>query len=257
MGALHEGHLSLVRRARELADTVVVSIFVNPLQFGPGEDFGRYPRAFEADLQACRAEGVPLVFAPPLEVVYPEEPVVRVSAGSMGERYEGASRPGHFDGVLTVVLKLFNLVRPDVALFGEKDAQQLALVRRMVRDLDLGIDIVAGATVRETDGLAISSRNAYLSGQERVTARGLSRALRSGSAAVSGGPAAVRVAALEVLAGEPGLRVDYLTLVDPDTFLEAKDDHRGHAVLAVAAWAGNTRLIDNTPVVFPPAVPEE
>lgn len=252
MGALHEGHLSLIRRARELADVVAVSIFVNPLQFGPGEDFERYPRAFETDLEACASEGVALVFAPPLDVVYPEDPVVRVSAGSMGERFEGASRPSHFDGVLTVVLKLFQLVRPDVAVFGEKDAQQLALVRRMVRDLDLGVEIVAGATVRDGDGLAISSRNAYLSAEQRTAALALSSALRAGAAAAPHGPEAVRAAGQDTLAAEPDVELDYLALVDPETFTEVEPGHRGPARLAVAARVGATRLIDNTAITIPP-----
>lgn len=253
MGALHEAHLSLIRSAREQADAVVVSIFVNPLQFGPGEDFERYPRAFEADLEACRAEGVELVFAPPLDVVYPEEPAVRISAGAMGERLEGASRPGHFDGVLTMVLKLFQLVRPDAALFGEKDAQQLALVRRMVRDLNVPVRILAGPIVRDSDGLAISSRNAYLSARERRAALALPRALQSARAAAEGGADAVRRAGRGILEAEPGLQLDYLALVEPDTFAEVGPDYSGAAVLAVAARVGDTRLIDNTPVTVPPS----
>ncbi len=253
MGALHEGHLSLIRQARELADAVVVSIFVNPLQFGPGEDFQRYPRAFDADLRVCGSEAVELVFAPSTNVVYPEEPVVRVSAGVMGERLEGASRPGHFDGVLTVVLKLFQLVRPDLAVFGEKDAQQLALVRRMVRDLELAVRIESGPVVRASDGLAVSSRNAYLSAGERRSAHALPRALSSGAAAADAGPAAVRRAGREALTGEPGLRLDYLALVEPETFAEVGADYTGPAVLAVAASVGSTRLIDNVAVTIPPS----
>lgn len=249
MGALHEGHLSLVRRARDLCDAVAVSIFVNPLQFGPGEDFERYPRSFEADLAACRAEGVALVFAPAPDVVYPESPTVRVDAGPMGEVLEGVSRPGHFTGVLTVVAKLFNLLRPDVAVFGEKDAQQLALIRRMVRDLDVPVRVLAGPTVRESDGLAVSSRNVYLSAEERRHALALSRALRAGAAAAGeGGPDAVRRTAHAVLAAEPGIELDYLALVAPETFAEVPPDHRGPAVLAVAAEVGRTRLIDNVSV---------
>lgn len=251
MGALHDGHISLIRRARELADAVVVSIFVNPLQFGPDEDFERYPRAFGDDLDACRAEGVAVVFAPTREVVYPEDPVVRVNAGVMGQRLEGASRPGHFDGVLTVVLKLFQLIRPDVAVFGQKDAQQLALVRRMVRDLDIGVEVVAGMTVRDSDGLAISSRNAYLSAGQRATALALSRALRAGAAAVSGGPAAILRAGRDILAREPELHLDYLALVDPETFAEVSPSHHGPATLAVAARTGDVHFIDNTPLTIP------
>jgi pantoate--beta-alanine ligase len=254
MGALHEGHRSLIRRARELADTVVVSIFVNPLQFGPDEDFDRYPRTFAADVEACAAEGVDIVFAPTREVMYPTEPLVRLDSGPMGAVVEGVTRPGHFDGVLTVVLKLFNLVRPDLAVFGEKDAQQLALIRRMVADLDVPVEIVAGPTVRESDGLALSSRNRYLSAAERRTALALSQALRAGADAAAGGPSAVRQAARAVLdkaaAADPPLALDYLVLVDPATFTEVDDVHTGPAVLAVAGRVGATHLIDNVPLRF-------
>lgn len=253
MGALHEAHLWLIRNAREHADAVAVSIFVNPLQFGPGEDYDRYPRASEADLEVCRAEGVELVFAPPLDVVYPEQPTVRVSSGEMGERLEGASRPGHFDGVLTMVLKLFHLVRPDVAVFGEKDAQQLAAVSRMVRDLNVPVRIVAGPTVRDSDGLAVSSRNAYLSGEQRATALALPRALRAGKAAAGAGAEAARRAGREVLEEQPGLELGYLALVEPGAFTEVSPGYSGTAVLAVAATVGGTRLIDNTPITIPPS----
>ena len=257
MGALHEGHLSLIRRAREIADTVAVSIFVNPLQFGPNEDFDRYPRTFEADLKACAAEGVDLVFAPTREVMYPREPQVTIRSGPMGERVEGITRPGHFDGMLTVVMKLFQLVRPDAAVFGEKDAQQLALIRRMVADLDVPVRVVGAPTVREPDGLALSSRNRYLSEAERRTALALSRALREGgdAAAAGAGPAGVVRAARAVLDeaahAEPPLVLDYLVLVDPATFLEIDDEaHTGPAVLAVAGRVGTTHLIDNLPLRF-------
>ncbi|MFD7879147.1 pantoate--beta-alanine ligase, partial [Streptomyces sp. NPDC059766] len=184
MGALHEGHATLIRTARELAGPdgeVVVTVFVNPLQFGAGEDLDRYPRTLEADLKLAEQAGADVVFAPSVEEVYPGgEPQVRIGAGPMGERLEGATRPGHFDGVLTVVGKLLHLTRPDVALFGQKDAQQLALVRRMVRDLNFGIEIVGVPTVREEDGLALSSRNRYLSPGERRTALALSQALFAG-----------------------------------------------------------------------------
>ncbi|GAA5082855.1 pantoate--beta-alanine ligase [Thermocatellispora tengchongensis] len=244
MGALHEGHRSLIRLARERADHVAVSIFVNPLQFSPNEDFSRYPRTFDADLEVCAAEGVGIVFAPSDEVMYRPDRQVSVSAGEMGAIVEGAFRPGHFDGVLTVVLKLFNLVRPDVAVFGQKDAQQLALIRRMVLDLDVPVEIVAGPTVREPDGLALSSRNRYLSAEDRVVALALSRALREG--ARHRAPADIRRAAREVLdAAAPALALDYLVLADPATFAEVGDDHVGEAVLAVAARVGSTRLIDN------------
>jgi pantoate--beta-alanine ligase len=242
MGALHEGHRSLIRLAREHADHVVVSIFVNPLQFGPNEDFSRYPRTFEQDLAACEAEGVAVVFAPSVEEMYPSPLQVTVSAGTMGTIVEGAIRPGHFDGVLTVVLKLFNLVGPDVAVFGQKDAQQLALIRRMVADLNVPVEIVGALTLREADGLAMSSRNVYLSADDRLRALALSRALRAGSAERA--PSAVLRAARAVLDGE-GVEPDYLVLVDPATFTEVDDTYYGPAVLAVAARIGTTRLIDN------------
>src|SRR5829696_7821343 len=181
MGYLHEGHLSLIRRAREESATVVVSIFVNPLQFGPGEDYGRYPRTLAADLDVCRDDGVDLVFVPSVSDLYPPGRSVTVSAGPVGAGFEGRARPGHFDGVLTVVAKLFTLVRPDVAIFGQKDAQQLACVRRMVLDLIAAVEIVSAPIIREPDGLAMSSRNRYLSPEERRRALALSGALRAGA----------------------------------------------------------------------------
>ncbi|OLT27273.1 pantoate--beta-alanine ligase [Actinomadura sp. CNU-125] len=254
MGALHEGHLSLMRQARACADGVAVSIFVNPLQFAPGEDFDRYPRTFEDDVAACARAGVDVVFAPTRDVMYPAEPQVTLKSGPMGAVVEGAARPGHFDGMLTVVLKLLNLVRPDVAVFGEKDAQQLALIRRMVADLNVPVEIVGAPTVREPDGLALSSRNRYLSPDERRTALALSRALRAGTdaAAAGDGPDAVLGAARAELAAavsaEPPLDLDYLVLVDPATFTEVDADHAGPAVLAVAGRVGATHLIDNLPL---------
>jgi pantoate--beta-alanine ligase len=256
MGALHEGHAALIRAARAQAGVVIVTIFVNPLQFGPNEDLDRYPRTLHTDLGVCAAEGVDVVFAPPAAELYPSgEPQVRVDPGPMGEVLEGEFRPGFFTGVLTVVAKLLHLTKPDLAYFGEKDAQQLVLVRRMVADLNIPVEIVAVPTVREPDGLALSSRNQYLSDAERGTALALSRALREGSAARRGGPAAVRKAGRAVLeaAGhtEPPLRLDYLALVDRETFAEVPDDFTGRAVLAVAARVGGTRLIDNLAVTFP------
>ncbi|MFC4011847.1 pantoate--beta-alanine ligase [Nonomuraea purpurea] len=251
MGALHEGHRSLIRQARVRADQVVVSVFVNPLQFSPNEDFSRYPRTFDADLDACRAEGVDVVFNPAVEDMYPPGRQVSVSAGEMGTIVEGAFRPGHFDGVLTVVLKLFNLVRPDLAVFGQKDAQQLALIRRMVADLDLPIEILGGPTVREPDGLALSSRNRYLSESDRRVALTLSRALRAGAAQFD--PSQIRATAQDVLdAAGPELDLDYLALVDPATFREVGESHEGTAVLAVAARVGDTRLIDNVTLTLNP-----
>ncbi|MFI6924947.1 pantoate--beta-alanine ligase [Nonomuraea spiralis] len=244
MGALHDGHRSLIRAARARADQVVVSIFVNPLQFAPNEDFSRYPRTFDADLEVCRAEGADVVFAPSAVDMYRPDRQVSVCSGEMGTIVEGASRPGHFDGVLTVVLKLFNLVNPDLAIFGQKDAQQLAVIRRMVADLDLPIEIVGAPTVREPDGLALSSRNRYLSAGERTVALALSRALRAGAAELT--PSAIRATARAVLdAAGPELDLDYLALVDPATFKEVGDSYAGSAVLAVAARVGTTRLIDN------------
>lgn len=253
MGALHGGHRGLIRTAHTLADSVVVSIFVNPLQFGPEEDLARYPRTFGADLAACREEGVALIFAPHPEVVYPRPPVVTVSAGPLGNVLEGASRPGHFDGVLTVVTKLFSMVQPDVAVFGEKDAQQLVLIRRMVSDLDLPVHVVGVPTVREPDGLALSSRNAYLSPAERRVAGTLYRALRSGAEQAPSGPEAVRRRAAQLLSAEPDLKLDYLALVDPGNLQDVKAAHEGPALLGVAARIGSTRLIDNITLTVPPA----
>ncbi|OOC56602.1 MULTISPECIES: pantoate--beta-alanine ligase [Nocardiopsis] len=254
MGALHGGHRSLMRLARDRADTVVVSVFVNPLQFGPDEDLDRYPRDLPGDTALCAEEGVDVVFAPAVETMYPLPQMVTVDAGAMGERLEGASRPGHFTGVLTVVAKLFHLVRPDLAVFGEKDAQQIALVRRMVADLDMPVEIAGVPVQRDPDGLASSSRNVYLSDAERASALSLSRALTAGRRAAADGPDAVRAAAravLEEAAGaEPPVEPDYLALVDPATFAEAPADHEGEAVLAVAARVGTTRLIDNVSVTL-------
>jgi pantoate--beta-alanine ligase len=255
MGALHEGHRSLIRRARDHAGTSAVSIFVNPLQFGPGEDLDRYPRTLPADIEVCAEEGVGLVFAPTVEIMYPtRDGRVSVDAGEMGAIVEGAIRPGHFDGMLTVVLKLFNLIRPNVAIFGEKDAQQLALIRRMVADLNVPVRIVGAPTVREEDGLALSSRNRYLSPAERQTALSLPRALRAAVGAEAGGPAEAVRAARHVLdraaAADPPLELDYLVLVDPETFHEVRQSHRGGALLAVAGRVGGTHLIDNVPLFF-------
>jgi pantoate--beta-alanine ligase len=257
MGALHLGHAALLSRAGELAGpdgSVVATIFVNPLQFAPGEDFDRYPRSLDADLETCAEAGVALVFAPDQREMYPRAPRVTVDPGPAGQLLEGEFRPGFFGGVLTVVLKLFQLVRPDVAVFGQKDAQQLALIRQMTADLDLGVRIESVPIVRDPDGLATSSRNAYLSAGERATALAIPAAIAAGRDAAAGGPAAVLSAAHRVLAsgaaGGPGLTVDYLALVHPETFTAVGEDYAGPAVLAVAARAGSTRLIDNVPLVF-------
>jgi pantoate--beta-alanine ligase len=256
MGALHDGHRALLQAARAGANSVVVSIFVNPLQFGAGEDLDRYPRTFDADLELCAGEGVDLVFAPSTSQVYPEPPMVTVAAGALGDVLEGAHRPGHFDGVLTVVLKLFQLVTPQLAFFGTKDAQQLVLIRRMVTDLDVPVQIVAVPTVREPDGLALSSRNRYLSPVDRRAALSLSRALRAGTDAATSGAAApaVHAAAARVLGDEPAVHVDYLALVDPDTLADLSPAATGPALLAVAARVGATRLIDNVTLLISPTV---
>ena len=254
MGALHEGHRALIRAARAAADAVVVSIFVNPLQFGENEDLARYPRTFDADLEMCAVEGVDLVFAPSTSAIYREQPIVTVSAGALGDVLEGAHRPGHFDGVLTVVLKLFHLTQPDVAFFGAKDAQQLVLIRRMVADLDVPVQIVTVPTVREPDGLALSSRNRHLSPADRVAALAISGALRAGEEAAVGGAAAPAVwaTANKVLADEPAVDLDYVALVDPVRLVDLTSDASGPALLAVAGRVGSTRLIDNVTVQLSP-----
>lgn len=252
MGALHDGHRRLIARAHDEADAVAVSIFVNPLQFGPGEDFERYPRDLDADLEICRADGVDIVFAPELYEMYPRQPEVTVSAGRMGTVFEGASRPGHFDGVLTVVAKLFQRVQPDVAVFGQKDAQQLALVERLDVDLDLGVRIESVPIVRDADGLALSSRNRYLSAAERESALALPRALEAAAheaTATSAQDAARRTLANAELK-HPEFSLDYATLVDRATFTECSPDFCGDAVLVLAARVGATRLIDNAPLTF-------
>ncbi|WP_049579159.1 pantoate--beta-alanine ligase [Streptomyces sp. SBT349] len=253
LGALHEGHAANIKAARASlppGGQVVVTVYVNPLQFAAGEDFDRYPRTLETDVELAGAAGADLVFAPLDEEVYPAgEPLVRVSAGPLGDRLEGAARPGHFDGVLTVVAKLLHLTAADRATFGEKDAQQLALIRRMVADLGFPVEIVGVPTVREPDGLALSSRNRYLSAPERTTALALSRALNAAAALPGASASAVRAAAaaeLEAAAlADPPLALDYLALADPVAFTEVPADHTGDAVLAVAARVGSTRLIDN------------
>jgi pantoate--beta-alanine ligase len=254
MGALHEGHRSLIKLAKTLGDVVVVSIFVNPLQFGPGEDYARYPRPLEDDLQVCEADGVDIVFVPSVSDLYPAGRQITVHAGALGSVLEGHSRPGHFNGVLTVVLKLFNISRPQVAIFGEKDAQQLACIRRMVIDLNLAIEIVGAPIVREPDGLAMSSRNIFLTPSERAVARSLSAALEK--AATQDSVPSARAAAYEVLdraEAEPCFELDYAAIVNPSTFAEVPDDHVGLATFAVAARVGGTRLIDNTTINVAPA----
>ena len=247
MGALHAGHLSLVRVASEFAEEVVVTVFVNPLQFGSGEDLERYPRDLDGDVALLTSAGADLVFAPDVAQMYDGDPVVTVSAGRIGELLEGVSRPGHLDGVLTVVLKLLHLTSPDIAVFGQKDAQQLMAVRRMVADLDVPVEVVGAPIVRAADGLALSSRNAYLSEPERRTALALPAALSAAQlAAAERRPATeVLATATDLLVGTAGLVVDYVALVDPGSAQDVAPGHRGPALLALAAQVGATRLIDN------------
>jgi len=248
MGALHPGHLRHVDRLRELDPTafVVVSIFVNPLQFGPSEDFARYPRTLEDDVAELAAVGADAVFAPAVAEMYPDGgALVTVSAGGVGAAFEGAARPGHFDGALTVVAKLLQIVQPDVASFGQKDAQQLWLVERMVRDLDIPVRILQIPTVREADGLAMSSRNRYLAATERDAALALSRALAAAESAADAGIDAVLAAAQTVLAEARDVEVDYFAVVDATTFSPVPDGFRGPVIALVAARVGATRLIDN------------
>ena len=301
MGALHEGHLALVRAAKKASDNVVVSIFVNPLQFGPGEDYEAYPRDLEADLALLEAVGVQAVYAPEAEDVYPREPLVRIDPGPMAAVLEGKTRPTHFAGVLQIVHKVLNLVRPNIAFFGQKDAQQLALIRTMAADLDMPVEIRAVPIERDVDGLALSSRNSYLSPTERIEALALNQALAVGADAAQRGlsPKEVRDVAERHLREAPGVKIDYLALVDPETFAAIDGENfpaggaaetlpsvgavtmrtdgavtmstsdgrsfpagavtmpaggaapgRRRGLLAVAAWVGPTRLIDNMEVEF-------
>ena len=247
MGYLHEGHLALVDEARRRTDAVVLSIFVNPLQFGPREDLARYPRDLPRDRSLALSRGVDALFVPSVEVMYPSGSEVRVTPGETAERWEGAARPGHFTGVLTVVAKLFHLVQPDLACFGQKDIQQLTLIRRMVRDLDWPIELVAGPTVREPDGLALSSRNAYLSADERRQALTLSRALLAAHRSFCEGEREtprLEERMRRVLDAEPGVRVEYIAIVEPEG-LSPISTADGKTIVAIAARIGSTRLIDN------------
>lgn len=247
MGALHQGHLSLVRAARTQCDAVVVSIFVNPTQFGPSEDLARYPRQFERDCDLLEKEGVAILFAPSVEEMYPKGEVTWVVVEGLSERLDGRSRPGHFRGVTTVVSKLFHIVEPDDAFFGQKDAAQSAVIRRMVRDLNLPVEVVICPIVREPDGLAMSSRNAYLNPDERLRALALQRSLRRVEDDFRAGERSAHrliAAATEVFTQEPQVRLDYFELVDPDT-LEPVEQISQPTLVAVAAYVGSTRLIDN------------
>ena len=256
MGALHDGHLSLTRRARADSATMAVSIFVNPTQFGAGEDFNSYPRSFERDLELLAEQGTDLVFAPPPEEVYPDGFDTWIEPGSVAEGQEGEARPGHFKGVATVVAKLFNVVRPDRAYFGQKDGQQVAVIRRMAQDLNLGVEVVTMPTIREADGLALSSRNAYLTADQRRAAPVIYRALCAAQELWRGGErdaGRLRSAAMTVLQAEPMLEsVDYVSVVDADSMapVERADTSGGRRVMvAVAARVGAVRLIDNVVLV--------
>ena len=250
MGAIHEGHLSLVTAAREECDIVAASIFVNPLQFGPTEDFDRYPRTFEDDCRKLSAAGVDLLFAPGVEEIYRPGASTFVEVAGVGGRLDGASRPGHFRGVATVVAKLFNIISPDVACFGQKDAAQVAVLEAMVRDLDMPVRLLVCPTIRESDGMAMSSRNRYLSAEQRARALSVSRALRAAAEHMNRGEAkadSIRAAILEMLGDAPGVRIDYVEVVRPDT-LEPVETIAVGDLIAIAVWVGDTRLIDNLKV---------
>ncbi|HLJ06930.1 MAG TPA: pantoate--beta-alanine ligase, partial [Acidimicrobiia bacterium] len=257
MGALHQGHVSLIEAARAADDVVVVSIFVNPLQFGPTEDFDRYPRDLATDARVAADAGADYLFAPSVAEMYPAgATATRVEVGPIGEGGEGRYRPGFFAGVATVCVKLFSIVGPDRAYFGQKDAQQLAVIRQVVADLNLPLQIVACPTVRETDGLAVSSRNAYLDPEGRRAAPALARALRAAQHAAAAGEddaAALTGIVAEALAAEPAVRLQYATVFDPETFAELPAVGECGAVLAAAAHVGSTRLIDNVALVVHPA----
>jgi len=253
MGALHRGHVSLIEAARKESDFTVVTIFVNPTQFGPNEDFRKYPRPIERDLEMCAGAGADLVFTPEPEEVYPNPFFTKVHLKGISEVLEGASRPGHFDGVATIVLKLFNMVQPDAAFFGQKDFQQQLLIRRMVKELDLPLEIRVCPTVREPDGLALSSRNVYLSPEERVSSLALNRALRHAETRLRGGEmklGKIRREMEEMLSGTANVKPDYATIVDPETIAELERPQKLQ-VAVVAARVGNTRLIDNLPIELP------
>lgn len=247
MGALHEGHRSLMRKARKRSDAVVVSIFVNPTQFGPNEDFARYPRDAEGDAALCRRENVDVLFMPMDDVIYPEGHDTKILVGRVGEVLEGAFRPGHFSGVATVVAKLFQMIRPDIAFFGQKDYQQTVVIKQLVRDLNFPVRIVVCPTVREKGGLAMSSRNRYLSAEEREASRVLFNALQKGRERILRGKrdaAAVRDEMALFIQEQPLARIDYVAIVHPDTLNEGVQI-QGPVVLLLAVWIGKTRLIDN------------
>jgi pantoate--beta-alanine ligase len=247
MGALHEGHLSLVRAARAANDLIAASIFVNPTQFGPNEDLAKYPRSFERDCELLERDGVDLLFAPSVEEMYPADAVTWVNVEKLSEKLDGGSRPGHFRGVTTVVAKLFHVVEPHAAFFGQKDAAQVAIIRRMVKDLNMPVEIVVCPIVREPDGLAMSSRNAYMSSEHRKQALVLHRSLMRVQGLAEAGEkssAVLSKAGRQEIAGEKGVRLDYFAVVDPESLDPVDDISRG-ALVAVAAYVGSTRLIDN------------
>lgn len=254
MGALHDGHMSLMAAARAGCDAVAASIFVNPAQFGPNEDLSRYPRPIEADLAKLEAAGIDLVFLPTVDIIYPHGFDTRIEVGAIASRLEGAIRPGHFSGVATVVAKFFNIVAPDVAWFGQKDVQQTRVIRQMVRDLDLPVEIRIGATLREADGLAMSSRNIYLSAEDRAQAVALYSGLSAAEAAWTAGEteaALLRSLIAQPIATTSGV-VDYISIADPDTLVEIDAVGQTGAVISLAVRFGHTRLIDN--VVLPPRI---
>lgn len=249
MGNLHDGHLSLVRLAKRHTDVVVVSIFVNPTQFGPGEDFTLYPRTFEADCARCEELGVDFVLYPSVDAMYPDGASIAVTESTLSRTLCGASRPGHFDGVCTVVAKLFNIVQPHIAIFGEKDAQQLRIIRRMVRDLRFPVTIIPGATQREADGLALSSRNQFLTPDQRAQASCLRRALDQAERLFANGeraPRRLQAAMREIIEQESDARIDYVALVDDETLQPFTGPIERPALAALAVWVGLPRLIDNT-----------
>jgi pantoate--beta-alanine ligase len=247
MGALHKGHISLVQRARSECKTVVASIFVNPLQFGPGEDFAQYPRTFEEDCRLLEAEGVAILFAPEAKEMYPDGAVTTITVPGLGDRLDGASRPGHFTGVATVVAKLFHIVAPHRAYFGQKDAAQLAVLRQMVRDLNFDLEVMGCAIVRDTDGLALSSRNKYLNGSEREQALVLHQALDRIAKSIAGGEresSTLLKIGRNMLDNVTGVQLDYLAIVNAESLLPVVYVEKG-TLVAVAAYVGRTRLIDN------------
>ncbi len=251
MGALHEGHLRLIDIAKQRADVVIVSIFVNPTQFGPNEDFAKYPRTFEADVAGCEARGANIVFAPTKDAIYPPGYSTYVSEERLSKGLCGISRPGHFRGVSTVVNLLFNITRPDYAVFGQKDAQQVAIIKKMVADLWLPVEIIVAPTVREPDGLAMSSRNKYLSEEQRADATRIYRALREGKRLVDEGirsPDRVLAEVTHVLSQSRRIRVIYVAMVDRESFVTVREITPGKSLIAIAVWVNDVRLIDNMEV---------